>query len=93
MIYSWEIAVWTPVFTRFLHNYLLSRQSIFNETRSGINPEGENELFVGDVIQAAIKSTIKVDSVIFKDGSFLDIGTPEDLAEAVRIGSQNLEEF
>jgi glucose-1-phosphate thymidylyltransferase len=39
---------------------------------------------VGDVIQAAITSGIKVDTIIFRDGNYLDIGTPEDLVMVVR---------
>ena len=76
LIYTWEIAVWNPAFTHFMHDFLLSRKGTSRE---------EVEIFVGDVIQAAINSKLKVDSVIFKDGNYLDIGTPEDLIRAVHI--------
>ena len=77
LIYSWEIAVWTPLFSRYLHDYVqaaLKKKTV---------PDVANELFVGDVIQAAIRDTLNVESVIFQDGNFLDIGTPEDLMKAV----------
>ena len=78
LIYSWEIAVWTPLFSRYLHNYVqaaLEKKTV---------PDVANELFVGDVLQAAIRDKLKVESVIFQDGNFLDIGTPEDLMKAVQ---------
>lgn len=42
-------------------------------------------MYVGDVIQAALKDTIQIDSVLFKDGKCLDIGTPEDLIKALQV--------
>ncbi len=48
------------------------------------NVSDQRELFVGDVIQAAIDNNLQVEGVIFPDNSCLDIGTPEDLIEAVR---------
>lgn len=41
---------------------------------------------INDVIQAAINSGLKVEVDVFESGSFLDIGTPEDLVRAVRSG-------
>ena len=78
LIYTWQIAVWTPRFTRFMHDYILDLQKI-SENKKDIK-----ELFVGDVIQEALQNNIKIDTVLFKDGSSLDIGTPEDLIKAVR---------
>ncbi len=70
--YTWIIAVWTPVFTRFMHEYL-----------SSVNAHKQRELFVGDVIQEAIDKNWQVESVIYPHGTYLDIGTPGDLAKAV----------
>ena len=39
---------------------------------------------MSNVIQAAIKSNIHVESVLFSDGFCLDIGTPDDLVKAVQ---------
>jgi glucose-1-phosphate thymidylyltransferase len=87
LIYTWQIAVWTPAFTRFMHDYISDQQRIFE------NNKDIEELFVGDVIQAAIQNNMKVDTVIFKDGNALDIGTPEDLLKAVQITSKMFKEF
>lgn len=66
--YCWITAVWTPAFTEFLHTYL--------ETH---DPQDQPELYVGHVIQAAIDSGMKANSVLFPTGTNIDIGTPDDL--------------
>lgn len=70
--YTWMSAIWTPAFTDFMHEHL-----------AGLALPGERELSVGDVIGAAT-SRLHVDSVQFPSGSYLDIGTPEGLVQAVR---------
>lgn len=82
--YTWIIAVWTPVFTRFMHEYLLARQRT-NITYKAATYVGEmQELFVGDVIQAAIHNHMQIDTVLFGNGNYLDIGTPEDMVKAIQ---------
>ena len=76
---GWTNAMWKPAFTEFMHGYLKD----FIEK----NPEGKfrspdnsiRELYVGDVIQAAILQGMKVDYVVFKEGTSIDLGTPDDL--------------
>ena len=68
--FTWGVAVWTPAFTRFMHDYLASRQS-----SAGQDPE----LFVGDVVRIAIDKGLRVYGVNVSDRPFLDIGTREDL--------------
>lgn len=73
--HTWGIAVWTPVFSRFMHEYLaVARKSALHKP----------ELFVGDIVQAAIGDGIRVEAVYVSDEPFLDIGTPDDLIRAVR---------
>ena len=79
--YSWGIAVWSHVFTEFMHKYVVSNRKIIEDIASkGIH----KELFVGDVIQAAIDNGMEVDTVIFEDGNYIDIGTPEDLMKVIQ---------
>ena len=73
--YSWAVAVWTPVFTDFMHEYL----STFKETAAQ-----QPELFVGDVFNAAIQKGLKVEGVRISDKPYLDIGTSDDLVKAVK---------
>lgn len=81
--YSWCTAVWTPAFTEFMHQYLATIQG----GRLHSNPtkmSQQSEIPMGDVIQAAIESGLRVEAEVFADGAYLDIGTPEDLVRAVR---------
>jgi glucose-1-phosphate thymidylyltransferase len=80
--YAWIIAVWTPAFACFMHDFLASPPDAPRTTRDTA-PEPP-ELFIGDVIQAAIDQNIRVESVCFPDGSFLDIGIPDNLVKAVQ---------
>jgi len=75
--YTWIIAVWTPVFTRFMHEYLAAAQT---KNAVGLQP---SELYVGDVIQAALQAGLQVETVSFPADDYLDIGTPDDLVKAI----------
>jgi glucose-1-phosphate thymidylyltransferase len=73
--YSWAVAVWKPVFTTFMHEYLARCQ----ETAAQ-----QPEMFVGDVFNAAIQEGLKVEGVLISDKPYLDIGTGDDLLKAVK---------
>ena len=79
--YGWIIAVWTPVFTQFLHEHLHSQQQ--NEGASERSAEGRLELSVGHVLQAALRGGLRIQGVQFPQCSYIDIGTPDDLSKAV----------
>jgi glucose-1-phosphate thymidylyltransferase len=70
--YNWLIAVWGPAFTRFLH------EAVRNA------PAGEGELQIGAVVQGAAEAGLHVEGVAFPEGSYRDIGTPGELAAAMR---------
>ena len=75
--FMWGIAVWTPAFTQFLHEYLLTLKAKSNLSQLP-------EVPIGDIIQAAIHKGFHVEAEAFSDGTYLDIGTPDDLVRAVR---------
>jgi glucose-1-phosphate thymidylyltransferase len=75
--YSWCCAVWRPSFTAFLHHYLAQLDA---EAQGQPLPERP----LGDMIQAGIDRGLRVEAELIDDGGFLDIGTPEDLAKAIR---------
>jgi glucose-1-phosphate thymidylyltransferase len=79
--YTWGLAVWKPTFTHFLHEHLIAVK-----TTAKVRPE----LFVGDVIQAAIDDGLRVEAVHVADTPYLDIGTPEDLVRAVKSSAVHL---
>ncbi len=74
--FTWSIAVWGPELSRYLHDFVAREHTAGAGSRSG-------EAYVGDVIQAAIDDGMEVIGERFEDGSFLDVGTPEDLRRAV----------
>lgn len=76
LTFTWMMAVWTPVFTSFMHNML---------TEDLNNPNRRRELYMGDIVQRAIDTGLNVCSVTFPNGRYLDIGTPDDLRRAVEI--------
>jgi glucose-1-phosphate thymidylyltransferase len=73
--YSWGIAAWTPGFSNYLHEKLKDLKSTISI---------ERELFIGDIINFAVQDGLCVGAVPVSDKPFINIGTSEDLARAVR---------
>ncbi|MCW9706752.1 sugar phosphate nucleotidyltransferase [Fodinibius salsisoli] len=72
--YAWAIAIWTPHFTQYLHDFVGRRDmSEGSEFKQG------EEVFIGNVIQHAIDDGLQVEGVVFEEGKFIDIGTMADL--------------
>jgi len=85
LTYAWVIAVWTPVFSNFMHQYLIKNQREIHCQTTTQNHKTQNlELYTGDVFQAAVKEGLSIETVIFPKGFCIDIGTPEDLVKAVK---------
>lgn len=87
LCYMWGLAVWTPSFTHFMHQYLatLQSKSALDRSTSNLNsPIQPQDLPIGDVFQAAINHGLRVEAEVFAEGAYLDIGTPDDLVRAVR---------
>ena len=77
----WAIAVWSPRFTQFMHDYLAQRKPEFAAAyEAGI----KKEIIVSDIMQAAIENGLNIRGVLFENGSCLDVGTPEDLQKALK---------
>lgn len=75
---AWMAALWSPVFTEFMHNYISEKASAGSSLAGG-----PVELHLGEVFRAAMQNGLSVEAVTFPQGSFLDIGTPSDLAKAL----------
>lgn len=86
LTYGWDFAVWTPVFSEFLHRFLQSDETKRDLGRlaSTANDPG-GDLAVGVVLQAALKAGLSMQSIRVHGAGALDIGTPENLAKAVRL--------
>lgn len=84
--YAWLCAVWTPVFTEFLHKFLQRVRRGQNTGLVGnrrIDPQGD--IPVGAVLRAAVQASLNVEGVKFPTGSYVDVGTPEHLIRAVKL--------
>jgi glucose-1-phosphate thymidylyltransferase len=80
--YAWILAVWTPVFTRYLHEFVSADLERAEQNRVAKGGSAARELFISDVVQGAIKSGLRVQSEVIPEGAFLDIGTPDGLVKA-----------
>ena len=83
--YTWIIAVWTPVFTDFMHGFVSGNREMRQKTPTDTATEKHQELFMSHVILQAIQRNIQIDTVLFPDGSCIDIGTPEDLLKVLKV--------
>jgi glucose-1-phosphate thymidylyltransferase len=75
---TWIVAVWGPAFTEFLHSYLAEQVRLANGTPA--------EMQMSEPILAALRAGLRVESLCFPTGRFIDIGTPDDLRRALRDG-------
>jgi glucose-1-phosphate thymidylyltransferase len=81
--WTWIIAAWNAAFTQFMHEIWFAAPSRpIADQENRIPKGGWKEMFVGDVIREAIGSELKIDQVIFPQGTYIDIGSPEDLVSA-----------
>lgn len=72
--WTWIAAAWRPAFTELLHREVAAAmQAPAND--------GGREIYVGDIINTAIKSGLAVQSVCFPDGTATDIGSLDSLAD------------
>lgn len=65
---TWGVAIWSPRFGEFLHDALAREDSVV----------------LGDVFHRAAGAGLAVRAVAFPEGRFIDVGTPEGLAAALR---------
>jgi glucose-1-phosphate thymidylyltransferase len=77
--WTWIAAAWSPGFSDFLHHHL-------DDTETVRTHPADCELYVGDVLNAAIASGLVIRAAQFADGWAIDIGTPDDFAAAWRQG-------
>ncbi len=84
--YMWAIAVWRPSFTEFLNQFVESKLRMLIGDRSPMlltAMPNYTEMPIGDVIVDAIANNLRVEAIPFETGHYLDIGTPENLMDAV----------
>lgn len=77
--YAWVIAVWTPLFTQFMHDYMI--RAVEQGRLEDQEPVGFQ---VGDVLREALNRGVRLEAVLFPEGRCRDVGTPEDLVQSLR---------
>jgi glucose-1-phosphate thymidylyltransferase len=81
--YSWFIAMWKPAFTEYMNQFLEHFLKKHPDGRISTEEGTSREIYVGDVIQHALSEGMKPDYVIFENGTYLDIGTKDDLRKFI----------
>jgi glucose-1-phosphate thymidylyltransferase len=81
--WTWVAAAWSPAFTAFLHQF------VSTDAGRTQHPSGP-ELYVGDVMNAAIAAGLSIKARQFASGEAIDVGTPDDLAAVWRRSTQAL---
>jgi len=72
---SWGCACWSKNFSEFMHKHL------------NAHTPTQQEITLAQVFRAAIKNGIVIHGLLFSEGEYIDIGTSDDLAFAVRLFS------
>ena len=80
--YTWVIALWTPVFMDFMHEYVIDAKKEIKGSRNDSYQPKVRESTMGEVIRVALSRGLLIESVAFTDHSCFDIGTPENLVKA-----------
>jgi glucose-1-phosphate thymidylyltransferase len=79
--YGWAIMAWKPAFTEFLHSFV--KQLLGKNQQGKIEENGiEREPIISDVVKAAVKSGLTIDSHVFSNGKVLDVGTVSRIISA-----------
>jgi glucose-1-phosphate thymidylyltransferase len=86
--YAWIIAIWTPVFTNFMHESVVNELALDLKTNGG-GLGKKQELYVGDIIQKALDNNLSIGCVCFSTGTYIDIGTPGDFIKAMQFKENN----
>lgn len=87
--YTWIIAVWNQKFTRFLNEHVSIEAKNIRKGRAIKKDSIAEEVSMTRVFEAALQNGLEIDSVAFEEGSFVDIGSPDNLQSI----SQNISEF
>jgi len=82
LIHTWLIAVWSPAFTEYLHQYLQKHdlQDKITDPVSGLH----RELYLGDIFLKASIDGLTLMTVTDHSGTYTDIGTLGDLQKSIK---------
>lgn len=83
LIFTWIIAVWNSKFTNFINTYL--NTAVNHQHLNDDKNQNSNELYLGHIIIEAINSGFKIEHIKFRDGLYIDIGTPSELNKVDKV--------
>ncbi len=84
--YAWVCAVWGPAFTECLHAFLAAERADAGRDRTIYRDmDAQGDLPVGAAFVFALAKGLRVHGIVFEDETYIDIGTPADLARAVAL--------
>lgn len=81
LTHAWTIAAWKPRFSTYMDDYL-RRDLVQRRAEPAMK-----EIFVGHIVQAALRDGFNILTETFNEGSFLDIGTPAGWQQAYKLYS------
>lgn len=88
--YAWLCAVWTPVFTEFLHQFLRRvKQGKTTRLVGNRRIDAQGDIPMGVALKEAVKAKLKVEGVTFFTGRYIDIGTPQALSMVHKFASHH----
>jgi hypothetical protein len=68
-----------------MHGFVSGNREMRKKNPTDTATKKHQELFMSHVILQAIQRNIQIDTVLFPDGSCIDIGTPEDLLKVLKV--------
>jgi dTDP-glucose pyrophosphorylase len=84
--YAWVCAVWKPAFTECLHEFLAAERARPERDRTIYRDmDAQGDVPVGAAFAFALAKGLRVHGVVFDEETYIDIGTPTDLARAVAL--------
>lgn len=83
--YTWGAVVWRADFTAYMHDFLAGALDDPARLADLLSAAQGNELYMGDVIQSALRAGLGVEAVIVSGQPYLDIGTPLNLRRAMQL--------
>jgi glucose-1-phosphate thymidylyltransferase len=76
---TWGAGIWNDAFTALLHDSTSTSTSAASTAGAAGAADGGREPVLGDVFERAIHEGMRVVGLEFRDGSFVDIGTPDGM--------------
>lgn len=80
---TWLFAVWGPRFTEFVHTSVANWRTRRHAPSRKTTQQLSEELTFGPIIKDALEQGLNIHGVFFPERSYIDIGTPKNMAAAL----------